>query len=195
MVIRHPVCCETEERVIMKNEYIVSFPLMKSWAKDHPLRGYSPTRFILVCIFFFISICLSFSCLSTFLTAPVENSLFFVFSIIGFFCAAAFVLLFYYQIIWATKRQYKMLSSVLGNQWTRTVLLEDTEIIWQDGTAYRTALSYASIVKIFEKEDYILLVFANRARLRLYRNSFVDCSWQDCKNLLLSKNPNIPFIW
>ena len=48
-------------------------------------------------------------------------------------------------------------------------------------------MKYSQICKIKEKGNVVLVQFSNRMVLILYKDTFVDCTWDECKNFIETK--------
>lgn len=84
-------------------------------------------------------------------------------------------------------KNYKMLSKTYGvAEWIRTIDFLDNEIILKDHTS-KLPLQYSNICKIKEKADMALIHFNNKMIVIVYKESFVDGSWDECKALIESK--------
>ena len=51
--------------------------------------------------------------------------------------------------------------------------------------------NYSDILEIIEKDERIYLRLQAKAIIRLYKSKFVDCTWEECKEKIISNNPYI----
>ena len=76
---------------------------------------------------------------------------------------------------------YKMHVNIYGvSEWNRTTKFTDEEIIIQDHTSI-TKVQYKNIKQIKEKNNVIMLFISDNAAIRLYKDAFIEGSWEDCK--------------
>ena len=66
-----------------------------------------------------------------------------------------------------------------------TEFLED-EIVLTDHTSV-SKLKYSNIKKIKEKNNIVIIFMNDNMALRLYKDAFVEGSWEECKEFLNSK--------
>ena len=84
----------------------------------------------------------------------------------------------------AAKKQYASLSTLFGgSDWLRSITISDETISIKDGTA-SIDIPTANLIQIKEKGDEVCLMMRNKMTVRLYKSSFVDGSWEACKELL-----------
>mgnify|MGYP003315268821 CR=1 FL=1 len=82
-------------------------------------------------------------------------------------------------VIWA--KRYKLFSTLYGvSEWIRTTEFLDDEIILTDHTSV-SKLKYSNIEKIKEKNNVVMIFMNNNMALRLYKDAFVEGSWEECK--------------
>ncbi len=170
----------SKRRVVMKNEYKITKSLIKSWAKEYHLHGAAN-------IFWFVIWC----------TFCVVGILTFVFSLelqmdwIYTYFSAIIVLVALFKLfvsrffVWS--KRYKIYSTTYGvSEWTRTTEFLEEEIVVTDHTSV-SKFKYSNIEKINEKDNLVLIFMKNNMGLRLYKDAFVEGSWQECKTLLENK--------
>ena len=158
----------------MKNQYKITKDLMQTWAKEYHLHGAANViLFIIWCVLGVIGISgLIFSialhgewmaiCLYALLT-------------IG----AVFKLFLVRFVVWS--KRYKLYSITYGvSEWIRTTEFLDDEIILTDHTSV-SKLKYSNIEKIKEKNNVVMIFMNNNMALRLYKDAFVEGSWEECK--------------
>lgn len=163
----------------MKNEYIITKELMKSWAKEYHLHGAANIiLFIIWCILGVIGIAgLIFSIALYRDWFPI-----YMFSLLTF---VAFYKLFLSRFFVWSKR-YKLYSTTYGvTEWIRTIDFLDDEIVLIDHTSV-SKLQYSNIEKIKEKNNIVTIFMNNNMALRLYKDAFVEGSWEECKQKINS---------
>ena len=62
----------------------------------------------------------------------------------------------------------------------------DDEIVLTDHTSV-SKFKYSNIQKIKEKNNVVMVFMNNNMALRLYKDAFVEGSWEECKKLILEK--------
>ena len=93
--------------------------------------------------------------------------------------------LFFSRIVVLSKR-YKLYSTTYGvNEWMRTTEFLEDEIILTDHTSV-SKLKYTNIKKIKEKSNIVMIFMNNNIALRLYKDAFVEGSWEECKDKINS---------
>ena len=163
----------------MKNEYKITKKLMMSWAKEYHLHGTANIiLFALWCIIGLIGL-----------------GLIIIFSVIGgdwrdwyisvLFLFASIFRLFFLRFVILSKR-YKLYSTTYGvNEWMRTTEFLEDEIVLTDHTSV-SKLKYTNIKKIKEKNNIVMIFMNDNMALRLYKDAFVEGSWEECKNKINS---------
>ena len=163
----------------MKNEYKVTKELMMSWAKEIHLIGTANVAlFVFWCLWGAIG-----------LTYLIFLFIYGV-SWLTWYCSVIIVFLSVFRLFIARfiviSKRYKMLSQIYGvSEWIRTIEFSDDEIICLDHNSI-TKLGYSNIKKIKEKNNDILIFFNNNLGLRLYKDAFVEGTWEDCKKKINS---------
>jgi hypothetical protein len=77
-----------------------------------------------------------------------------------------------------------MLSKTYGvSEWIRSAEFTQDGILLSDHNSVVT-LQYKNIQKIIEKKDVVMIFFNNNAAVRLYKDAFVEGSWEECKEFL-----------
>lgn len=164
----------------MKNEYKVTRDLMRSWAREYHLHGAaSISLFVFWCAAGIIGIwgvVLSIVYHSDW-TVTYLYALAVVLAVFKLFFSRFFVL----------SRRYKLFSTTYGvTEWLRTTEFLNDEIVLTDHTSI-SKLKYGNIQKIKEKGNVVMLFMNNNMALRLYKDAFVEGSWQECKKIVLQK--------
>ena len=94
--------------------------------------------------------------------------------------------LFFGRFVYISKR-YKMFAKTYGvDEWLRTIEFTENEIVLTDHTTINK-LQYCNIKKVIEKGNVILILLNDNIAFRLYKDAFVEGSWEECKKLLNSK--------
>ena len=79
---------------------------------------------------------------------------------------------------------YKMHVNIYGvPEWNRITKFTDEGIIIQDHTSI-TKVQYQNIKQIKEKNNVIMLFISDNAAIRLYKDAFIEGSWEDCKKMI-----------
>ena len=93
--------------------------------------------------------------------------------------------LFFSRFVVLSKR-YKMYSTTYGvTEWIRTTDFLDDEIVLTDHTSV-SKLKYSNIKKIKEKNNTVIIFMNNNMALKLYKNAFIEGSWEECKEKINS---------
>ena len=158
----------------MKNQYKITKDLMKTWAKEYHVHGTSNViLFILWCV---LGIAGIVGLISSVLLHSrwVDIYLFALCTFVAFF--KLFVARFF---IWS--KRYTLYSTTYGvSEWIRTTEFLDDEIVLTDHTSV-SKLKYSNIEKIKEKNNVVMIFMNNNMALRLYKDAFVEGSWEECK--------------
>ena len=72
------------------------------------------------------------------------------------------------------------------NEWLRTIEFLEDEIVLTDHTTVNK-LQYHNIKKVIDKGNVVLILMNDNIAFRLYKDAFVEGSWEECKELLNSK--------
>lgn len=165
----------------MKNQYTVNKDLVKSWAKEFIIIGVSGavniilTVFVGLCGLFIIALNIIFG---------IEDWLNLYLGIL-FLAFSIYRLFFARFIVW--NQRYKQMAKIYGvDEWQRTTEFLDEEIVISEYNA-TNKLQYKNIKRIKEYEDKVFIFFEGRASIRLYKNAFADCTWEECKAFIESK--------
>ena len=164
----------------MKNEYKITKELLRSWAKEYHIHGAANIfLFILWCVVGIIGISgLIFS-------IALHTDWIVVYLYALMLVIAVFKLFIQRFIIWS--KRYKLYSTTYGvTEWIRTTEFLDDEIVLTDHTSV-SKFKYSNIQKIKEKNNVVMIFMNNNMDLRLYKDSFVEGSWDECKQMILEK--------
>ena len=152
---------------------------MMSWAKEYHLQGAANIiLFVLWCVVGIIGL-----------------GLIILFSVIGgewinWYLSILFLFLSVFKLFFSRfvvlSKRYKLYSTTYGvNEWMRTTEFLEDEIILTDHTAV-SKLKYTNIKKIKEKNNIVMIFMNNNMALRLYKDAFVEGSWEECKQKINS---------
>ena len=164
----------------MKNEYKITKELLRSWAKEYHIHGaVNIFLFILLCVVGIIGISgLIFS-------IALHTDWIVVYLYALMLVIAVFKLFIQRYIFWS--KRYKLYSITYGvTEWMRTTEFLDDEIVLTDHTSV-SKLKYSNIQKIKEKNNVVMIFMNNNMALRLYKDAFIEGSWEECKKMLLEK--------
>ena len=92
-------------------------------------------------------------------------------------------------IVWS--KRYKLYSTTYGvTEWMRTTEFLDDEIVLTDHTSV-TKFKYSNIQRIKEKGNVVMIFMNHNMALRLYKEAFVEGSWEECKRILFEKSKQL----
>lgn len=165
----------------MKNEYKITKEEVMSWANDYHLQGAATiVLFSLWCLVGVIGICMIV------LLSVKGGDFLNWFLAILFSVLALYKLLFSRFIIWNSR--YRLMSKAYGvSEWIRTTEFNDEDIVVTDHNSI-TKLRYENIKRIREKDNLVMILFDGNVALRIYKDAFTDGSFEECRELLASKN-------
>jgi hypothetical protein len=115
---------------------------------------------------------------------------------INWYLAILFIVFSVYKLVFsrfvAWANRYRFLSKLYGvSEWIRSTEFTDEEIILTDHNSV-TKLRYDHVKKIWEKQNVVMIFFQGNAALRLYKDAFVEGSWEACLekiNAMRNANP------
>ena len=164
----------------MRNEHKITKELMMSWAKDFYLVRASDI--ILAILWSIVAFCgLTLLATSIIVGGDALNWL-----LAFLFLFLSVYKLFFGRFVYISKR-YKMFAKTYGvDEWLRTIEFTENEIVLTDHTTINK-LQYCNIKKVIEKGNVILILLNDNIAFRLYKDAFVEGSWEECKKLLNSK--------
>ena len=168
----------------MKNEYKITKDLIKSWAKEYNLHGAANIfLFVIWCVVGVIGISgLIFSIL-----LHIDWLIVYLYALI--LVITVFKLFIQRFIVWS--KRYQLYSTTYGvTEWMRTTEFSDDEIVLTDHTSV-SKFQYYNIQKIKEKNNVVMIFMNNNLALRLYKDAFVEGSWEECKKMLLEKSKQL----
>ena len=164
----------------MKNEYKITKDLIKSWAKEYHLHGTANIfLFFLWCVVGIVGIS------GMIFSIVLHTDWMVVYLYALMLIIAVFKLFIQRFIVWS--KRYKLYSATYGvAEWMRTTEFFDNEIVLTDHTSV-SKFKYGNIQRIKEKGNVVMIFMNNNMALRLYKDAFVDGSWESCKKLILEK--------
>ena len=164
----------------MRNEHKITIELMMSWAIDFYLVRASDI--ILAILWSIVAFCgLTLLATSIIVGGDALNWL-----LAFLFLFLSVYKLFFGRFVYISKR-YKMFAKTYGvDEWLRTIEFTENEIVLTDHTTINK-LQYCNIKKVIEKGNVILILLNDNIAFRLYKDAFVEGSWEECKKLLNSK--------
>ena len=164
----------------MKNEHKITKGLMMSWAKEFYLVG--ARNIILTILWSIVAIC--GLTLVTIFSLFGGDSVDWIFAFLFLFLSI--YKLFLGRFVYTAKR-YKIFAKTYGvDEWLRTIEFLEDEIVLTDHTTVNK-LQYCNIKKVIEKGNVVSVVMNDNIAFRLYKDAFVEGSWEECKELLNSK--------
>ena len=163
----------------MKNEYKMTKKEMMSWAKEYHLPGAANIiLFILWCVV--LAMGLFLIVLLSLVGGELLN-----WSVAICITVLSAFRLFFSRLIFYSNR-YKVLSKTYGvSEWTRTTEFLDDEIVLTDHTSVMR-FQYRNIKKIKEKNNVVIIFMNDNMGMRLYKDAFVEGSWEECKEKIQS---------
>lgn len=167
----------------MKNEYKITKELMKSWAKEYHLHG--KANIILFALWCVLGGC---GLLGLVIALSIYRDWLSICLFVLFLLVAVYKLFFARFIVW--NQRYKVYSKAYGvSEWIRSYEFMEDCIIFTDHTSI-SKLKYDHIVGIKEKNNIAMILFHDNMAVRLYKNAFVEGSWEECKKMLVCKSKN-----
>lgn len=166
----------------MKNEYTVNKELMRSWARQwHFASGADMGLFVLWVI---TAVCGIAGTVKFCITSGKITDLLISLWLVGI---AVYKLFFSKYFVW--NKRFDQLSKSYGlSQWQRvTEFLDDEVKLSEHGSS--VSFKYSQIKKLKEKGNLVMLLLDNGMAVRIYKDAFVDCSWEECKKMLEEKMP------
>lgn len=167
----------------MKNEYKVNKKLMMSWAKKYYIQGTAGIILFVLEIFLLV---LGLALLALLIAFGGD--------FLRWYCAFLFLFISVFKLFFARfiamSRRHKVLSLLYGvSEWTRTIEFGEDEITITDHNS-TSKVQYSLIKKIKDskkKNEIEILSHSSIGGLKLYKDAFVEGSWEECRELLLSK--------
>jgi hypothetical protein len=169
----------------MRNEYRVTKELMISWWREFHFFGIN----IFLTALFGV---LGADCLillgSYIITKDFGN--------VYFYLVAVILLLSVYKIFFSRyfvmKKRYQSFAKIYGvPEWTRVTEFSDNDILLVDcenGVEYSVArIKYENVKRIKEKGNAVFLYCGGTSAIRIYKDAFVNCTWEECRAFVEGK--------
>lgn len=172
----------------MKNEYKITKDIMKSWAKGFHTNGRANI------ILFIVSCYLLIACPLLFIEFYYLYGYHFIYVteyLIYMLLLVLFTFTAFYRIFITPsssyKRLYRSYAEIYGvREWLRTTEFTDDEIVLADHrNIYR--YRYKNVRKIKERDNLVIIFLNNGGGLHLYKDAFVNGSWEECKKFITEK--------
>ena len=150
-----------------------------SWAKEYHLQGTSNIiLFLLWCV-------VGVSALAMIILLSLLGGDWLDWYLAILFLALSVFKLFFSRFLVYANR-YKLLSKTYGvTEWIRSTEFGDEEITLCDHTSV-TKFKYNNIKKIKEKNNVVMIFLNHNMALRIYKDAFVEGSWEECKEKINS---------
>ena len=164
----------------MKNEYTVNKELMISWARQRNFgSGADMGLFVLWVITAVCGVAGTVKfCISSGKITDLVISLW----LVGI---AVYKLFFSKYFVW--NKRFDQLSKSYGmSKWQRSTEFLDNEVKLSENSS-SVSFKYSQIKKLKEKGNLVILFLDNGLAVRIYKDAFVDGSWEECKKLLVEK--------
>ena len=166
---------------IMTNEYKITKKLIMSWAKEYHLHGVANK--ILFAIWIFAAV-LGTGGIILCLYVGSDWKVVCLYALI--LLLSVYKLFVARFVVWS--RRYKMMAKTYGvAEWMRRTEFSEDKITLSDHNSI-TELHYENIEKIKEKGNVVMIFLNHNQALRLYKDSFISGSWQECKTLIDEKS-------
>jgi hypothetical protein len=164
----------------MKNEYIINKQRIKEWSKEYHLHDKTSIRKFVA---WFVIGCVGLLALIVSITS--NGNWLYICSSVVLVLTAIYQLVFSRFTSWRIR--YKACAHHYGvPEWVRTHEFTEEEIILTDHT-FVTDYQYEDIEDITEKGNTVMIWFPNNYALRLYKDAFVEGSWEACKEFISQK--------
>ena len=163
----------------MKNEYKITKELIQLWAKEYHLRGARNK------ISFAIWFLLGLFCVAAWIIAIAVQLTWAIIVLALYIALIVYKLAFSRFVVW--NRRYKVLARSYGvSEWMRSHEFNDEGITITDHTSV-AVWKYENINDFTEKGNVVMIYLNDNYAIRLYKDAFVEGSWEACKALLTEK--------
>ena len=164
----------------MKNEYLVTKQLIKSWAEEYHVRGASNVvLFVFWCVIGFLGL----GMLGVLIV--VGGDWLYWYIAILFLLISVFKLFIARFIVWS--KRYKVASRTYGvPEWKRSTEFTEEDIVVTDHTTVQH-VRYENVSGFSENGNVVMIYFHDDLAIRIYKDAFVEGSWEQCKQLLEQK--------
>lgn len=165
----------------MKNEYTINKKTMLSWARKLP-ENTAPANIILWILWGIVGV-ISLLLLAILI---VTGGDWFDWYIAIVLLALTLYKLFFARLITAASK-YRMCVKTYGvAEWQRAIEFTEDEIIVSDHTSV-SRFGYDTVKKIQEKKNVVVIRLKSDMGIVLYKDTFVEGTWEECKAFLASK--------
>lgn len=165
----------------MKNQYLITWELYKSWMFDVNVRRERRRRYLMIGWCILLAVCLFMGAVCLFMGIWPYEILFFIFAV---FCAYR---AFLRNMLLASRQFKAMRDRFKKNEWVRTIQFEDDRITLSEEDFLVIKYCYSDIVDIKECGNQIYLDMQDKSVIRLYQSAFVDTDWNRCKAWIESR--------
>lgn len=160
-----------KNNAMMRNEYIVTWKVYKSWLWENKMK---PPRLVFTIIWGLFGLAM---------TALFVLSLSPLYLLMLIFC----IYRLFFRDTLVAMRQYGIMAKTYGQKdWLRTIVFDREQITLQEGQV-SVNYAYADISEVREQENKVWLIFRNKAVIRMYKDCFVDSDWEACRDLIEEK--------
>ncbi len=148
------------------NEYTVNWKLYRSWCLEYMFYKFQ----LLLRMIWFV-----FMSAFIFLIIISDN---WIFGIMVLYC----IYTGFIRNIMRGKKQFERQTKVYKRQrWLRRIVLTDDKISLEEVGEILT-YNYDELEKVLEKKNRIRLFFNDGTVLRMYKDSFIEGNWGECKS-------------
>ncbi len=169
---------EKKEEIIIENKYKVTKDLYKKWTKENKRVKFFKWFWLIFSIY-----CLGMAILFICTNQANQSIPYFVFIV---YALGVRALVRYLGV----ERRYKLLSKFYKtSDWERRIMFLDDHFEINDEGINKLTLQYSDLLD-YEKNDECLKVRMNNGYIRLYKDSFVKSSFEECERFLNSKGIN-----
>ena len=164
----------------MKNEYTTTKELMMARAKDFYL--YRTSDVIWFALWTILAIITIYFTNLLVLLSGQPSVLFF-----GFVMFLLCLYKLFFERLVIMSRRYKYLAKTYGvDKWISSVEFLNNEIIVTEHIK-KESYQYENITQFTERKDYVVILINNSTGIIVYKNAFLNGSWEECKTLINSK--------
>lgn len=157
---------------MIRNEYKITWKVYRSWGLENALKG---AQLVLGIVWVLLA-------LFILVLNIIEGGWFFYY----FMCLFCIYRAFFRWLV-VTNAQYRtLIKRHNGADWLRVIYFEEDKIRLEDGNI-SVVYSYPDIVELKEKGNKVWLKASNKTVIRLYKDCFVDSTWEECKALVEEK--------
>lgn len=157
---------------MIRNEYKITWKVYRSWGLENAFKGAQ----LLFAIFWVVLALLI-------LVLDISSGGWFFYHYFFLFC----IYRAFFRWMVRTNAQYRALAKQRnGADWLRKISFEEDTIRLEDGNV-SVVYDYSDIVEIKEKGNKVWLNASDKAVIRLYKDCFIDSTWEECKSWIEEK--------